>query len=165
MPAERPTLLLAGNGFIGRAIARHLAKSGHRVTVHHTGRQAPPAVPGIEELVVQPGPLPITRFPEEAIRAAEHGVAVHMQCMGAPDGRAFVRVFDGVAERLVLISSCDVYRAYGRFIRTEPGPSGPTPITEEASLREVLYPYRGQAADAKHLLHWYDKLDAERALR
>ena len=165
MFTDAPILMLAGNGVIGQATARRFATAGHRVIVHHTGRRPLPAIPGIEAIVVAASPLPITSFPGEAARAAKGGVAVHFQCMGAPDGQAFVRAFDGIAKRLVLISSSDVYRAYGRFIRTEPGAPEPTPMTEKAPLRERLYPYREQARNPAHLLHWYEKLEAERAVQ
>ena len=38
----------------------------------------------------------------------------------------------GVARRLVVISSQDVYRAYGRFHGKEPGPLEPLPVTEDS---------------------------------
>ncbi len=49
-----------------------------------------------------------------------------------------VKAFAGVARRVVLISSQDVYRAFGRIWRTEPGPPDPVPLTEDSPLREKL---------------------------
>lgn len=49
-----------------------------------------------------------------------------------------MRAFKGVARRGVVASSADVYRAFGRFHRTEPGPPDATPLTEESPLREVV---------------------------
>ena len=54
--------------------------------------------------------------------------------------RLVVNAIRGVAERLVTVSSMDVYRAYGRIHGTEPGPLEPLPLGEEARLREHLYP-------------------------
>ncbi len=42
----------------------------------------------------------------------------------------------GLVSRVVLISSQDVYRAYGRVNRTEVGPPDALPITEDLPLRE-----------------------------
>jgi nucleoside-diphosphate-sugar epimerase len=54
----------------------------------------------------------------------------------------------------------DVYRAYGRMHGSEPGPIEPMPLTEEAPLRERLFPYRGERARAD--LDEYDKIPVER---
>lgn len=49
-----------------------------------------------------------------------------------------LKSFKGVARRVVAISSGDVYRAFGRIGRTEPGPPDPIPLTEASPLREKL---------------------------
>jgi nucleoside-diphosphate-sugar epimerase len=41
----------------------------------------------------------------------------------------------------VAISSQDVYRAYDRVTRRDPGPPDEIPLSEEAPLRDKLYPY------------------------
>jgi nucleoside-diphosphate-sugar epimerase len=46
----------------------------------------------------------------------------------------------GVAARGVAITSCDVYRAFGRLWRSEPGPPDPVPLTEESPLRALPAP-------------------------
>jgi len=88
------------------------------------------------------------------------------QC--AADAQAVVHALDGIADRLVAISSQDVYRAYGRLIGTEPGPPDPVPLTEEAPLRERLYPYRGDSPraedDPKRWMDDYDKIPMERVV-
>jgi nucleoside-diphosphate-sugar epimerase len=79
------------------------------------------------------------------------------------DALSLAAAFRGVAGRLVVISSGDVYRAYGIFTRLEPGPLEPTPIKEDSPLRQVLYPYRKEAklGDDKDD---YEKVLVERAL-
>jgi nucleoside-diphosphate-sugar epimerase len=67
---------------------------------------------------------------------------------------------------VVVISSQDVYRAYERVRRTNPGPPDPVPLTEESPLREKLYPYR-QRFPSQQLAkdeHWndYEKILVER---
>jgi nucleoside-diphosphate-sugar epimerase len=63
----------------------------------------------------------------------------------------------------VVLSSGDVYRAYGIFHGTEPGPAEPVPLAEDAPLRSVLFPYRALAKGPDDLLYRYDKIPVERA--
>jgi nucleoside-diphosphate-sugar epimerase len=154
-------LLLAGNGVIGSRTAVRLADQGIDVTVHHGGRRPAPAGEAITALVVPRTDPPIVEFPAAAT-SIKVDTVIHFFCMGGEDAAAFVSTFDGKASRLVLISSCDVYRAYGRFTRLEPGPPDSTPIAETGPLRTHHYPYRASAPDPTHLHYWYEKLEAER---
>jgi nucleoside-diphosphate-sugar epimerase len=66
---------------------------------------------------------------------------------------------------VVVISSQDVYQAYGFLIGIETGPVDSKPLTEDAPLRQVLYPYRGEtpreADDPRQYLDDYDKILVE----
>lgn len=84
--------------------------------------------------------------------------------MGAVDAGAAVQAFAGRASRIVLLSSGDVYRAYGRFTGTETGPIDKGLLTEEAPLRSVLFPYRYKVSSPEALEYWYEKILAERAV-
>src|SRR5207249_2975052 len=50
-------------------------------------------------------------------------------------GRLFVDVFRGIARRTVVITSRDVYRAFGRLRRLETGMPDPVPLTDRKSTR------------------------------
>jgi nucleoside-diphosphate-sugar epimerase len=63
-----------------------------------------------------------------------------------------------------VISSADVYRAYGRFFEIEPGPLEPTPLAEDAPLRTTLFPYRRQANGPEDFSYTYDKIPVERVV-
>src|SRR5262249_23326497 len=78
------------------------------------------------------------------------------------DARGLVEAFRGLAARAVVVSSGDVYRAYGRFLGTEPGPADPVPLAEDAPLREALFPYRASASGPEDLVFDYDKVLVER---
>ena len=80
------------------------------------------------------------------------------------DARGLVETFRGLARRTVVISSADVYRAYGRFIGIEGGPFEPTPLGEEAPLRSSLFPYRRQANGPDDFYHDYDKIPVEQVV-
>ncbi len=63
--------------------------------------------------------------------------------------------FRGIAGRAIVISSADVYLAYGRLHGTEPGPLEPMPLTEDSALRSKLGP-EGES---------YNKIGVEAAVR
>ena len=151
-------LMLGGTGFTGLAAVRRLHALGHEVTVFHRGlheADLPASVRHIHGTLVDP--------PED-LRRLRPDVIVHMLCMTASDAAAFLGRFAGSAARVVVISSGDVYRAYGRLSRLEAGDPDPAPLTEDAPLRESRFPYRGKAVSGLDT-EWYDKVLVEEAIR
>ena len=75
------------------------------------------------------------------------------------------RAFNGIAKRVVVLSSGDVYRANDLLFRRIPGPPDPTPLRESSPLRDRLYPYRGAGVPPVEGFSWddYDKVLVERA--
>lgn len=71
---------------------------------------------------------------------APETVLVDMFHFSTRDASRIVRTLKGVAERMVVISGTDVYRAYGRLFGLEPGPLEAVPLTEDAPLRSRLFP-------------------------
>ena len=80
------------------------------------------------------------------------------------DATSFVNRFRGVAARAVVVSSGDVYRAYGGLTGLESGPPGPIPLAEDAPLRASRYPYRKMAPTPDHWMAQYDKVLVEQVL-
>jgi nucleoside-diphosphate-sugar epimerase len=82
--------------------------------------------------------------------------------------RILMAAIRGIAGRVVVLSSGDVYRAYGLLRGLEVGPPLPEPITEDAPLRQHLYPYRGATPrapeDPEYWLDDYEKILVERAV-
>ncbi len=151
-------LVLGGSNFIGPPTVRRLVERGHRVAVFNRGSTAVEPI-SVEHIKGDRDTLPEHRM---AFAAFAPDVVLHGICMTQAHAEAAVEVFSGLAPRLVMLSSCDVYRAFGRVLRTEPdsdGPPGPLPIAEDAPLRVVLRPY----GDAVRI-PGYDKIPAERAL-
>jgi nucleoside-diphosphate-sugar epimerase len=85
--------------------------------------------------------------------------------MNAADTQAFLDCLRGAVGRIVAISSGDVYRAYGRLTKAEPGPPDPVPLSEDAPLRESRYPYRGMPNLPIQHVDEYDKILVEATLR
>lgn len=132
-------LFLGGTRFIGPHAVRRLADHGHNVMVFHRGESE-------SELIADVGHLhgDLANFDAhlDELRAFGPDVVVEMTALMPEDSRR-VRAFKGIAQRGVVISSADVYRAFGRGHRTEPGPPDPVPLTEESPLREkVVIPDR-----------------------
>jgi nucleoside-diphosphate-sugar epimerase len=105
----------------------------------------------------------VTDFPDQLRR--DWDLVIRMVAMGQADAEAAVRTFEGRTQRLVMISSCDVYRAYGRLTKIEPGSPEPVPLTEDAPLRSVLYPYRGMEEQLGAFARDYDKILAEKTVQ
>ncbi len=156
-------LVIGGTGFIGQHVVRHLASDGHVVGVYHRGHTQAVLPECVRQIVDPHSVIPIQNFPT-ALLEFEPEVVIHTLAMGATDAQASVRIFSGHARRLVLLSSGDVYRAYGRFAGTEPGPIEEGLLSEDSPLRTKLFPYRPQAASTDALEYWYEKILAERAV-
>lgn len=161
--APMKTLIVGGTRFIGAHVARRLHAMGADVTAYHRGKSTNPVLPVIEHVLDPSAGWPITTFPDSLNR--DWDLVIHMVAMGQADAQAARQAFFGRAGRLVLISSCDVYRAYGRLMRTEPGDPEPVPLRADAPLRTVLHPYRGMEAQLGDWACDYDKVLAEAEIR
>ena len=156
-------LFIGGTGFIGAHIVRQIARHDHAVAVYHRGLTQAVLPELVEQITDSRSVMPIQRFPPKLFEF-KPDVVILTVAMGAVDARAAVEAFAGRAGRIVLLSSGDVYRAYGRFTGTEPGPIDKGLLTEDAPLRSVLFPYRHKASSPEALEYWYEKILAERAV-
>lgn len=152
-------LVLGGTGLTGPHVVRRLHRLGHEVTVYHRGQHAADLPRPVRVLGGPFYPLPQT------LRQLSPDVVVHMWVMTEAVARDFAQYFRGVAGRAVVISSADVYRAYGRLQRIESGPPDAVPLGEEGPLREILFPYRNTLKeDSPDWMRQYDKILVERAV-
>lgn len=154
--------ILGGTGFMGPDVVASLVRHGHEVTVLHRGQTEAALPDGVAHVHYARNDLAAA---SSAIRRFRPDVAVDMRPMTEKDATIFVAAFAGVARRAVVISSSDVYRAYGRLNGTEPGPAEPVPIDEDAPLREQLFADRGaRPHDKAPSLAEYDKILVERVV-
>ena len=140
-------LVLGGTGFMGPWVVRGLVADGHEVSVFHRGAtevELPESVRHVHGS--------FEAMPTAALRALEPEVVVDMTPFVRADSRRLM-MFKGIARRGVAISSADVYRAFGRLWRSEPGPPDPVPLDEDSPLRTVV------------IDETYDKLGVEEELR
>jgi nucleoside-diphosphate-sugar epimerase len=155
-------LVIGGtSGFIGTQAVRKLAAAGHAVTVFHRGQTNADLPPGVRHIFGDRQRLP--DFADEFKRVAPQ-VVIDMYLRFEGEAASVMQAFRGVAERVVAVSSQDVYRTYGILWRNEATPPNVTPIREDAPLRSVLYPYRRMAKGPDDPKYSYDKIPVERVV-
>lgn len=154
-------LIIGGTRFIGPYVVRRLVEEGHDVTLFHRG----------ETVADLPGGVGYIRGDRK--RLAEHrheferlspDVLLDMIPFFEQDARDLSSVFQGIAPRLVAVSSSDVYRAYELARGEYAAPPIPVPMDEDAPLRRNLYPYRAQAKSTEEKNYNYEKILVERIL-
>lgn len=154
-------LVIGGTRFIGASLVRQLVEAGHAVTVFHRGEHESPLPVGVRHVRRPEAAMPVRSFPAELLTPQPDAV-IHMMAMGEVDASAAVERFRGRVGRIVWISSGDVYRAYGRFTGSEPGPVEAGLLREDSPLRAVLYPYRDPAKSPDDIANVYEKVLVER---
>jgi nucleoside-diphosphate-sugar epimerase len=141
--------VLGGTRFIGRAITLELAGAGHDVTVVHRGQTEPEALRAVAHLHVSRAELASV-----TADLADMDAVVDTIALSAADADGALAVIPTGARSLVL-SSMDVYRAYGSLHTGTV--SEPVPADETSPVRAERYPYRGQMPGMDD----YEKLDVE----
>lgn len=154
-------LVIGGTRFMGPYVVRSLVEEGHDLTVFHRG-QTPCATPP-EVKHIHGDRQNLNDFASDFTRLAPD-VVLDMILSTEEQAHALIQTFKGIAGRIVMPSSMDVYRAYGRLLRLEQGEPDPVPYTEDGPLREVLYPYRQRATGPDDFAYKYEKILAERVL-
>jgi nucleoside-diphosphate-sugar epimerase len=158
-------LVIGGTNFMGPLVVRSLSEHGHEVTVFHRGQTRADLPRGVKEILGDRRSL--AEKVVELQRLAPE-IVLDMFPFTEQDALEVMHIFNGIAIRLVAISSQDVYRAFGRVNGKETGPVESLPITEESPLRLNLYPYRGATLrnqdDPKKWQDGYDKILVERVV-
>ncbi|MFC5702482.1 NAD-dependent epimerase/dehydratase family protein [Cohnella faecalis] len=143
-------LIIGGTGFIGPYVVKELHEEGHTLAMFNRGH-APLELSDVT--VIQGDIESLADYKSEFQRFAPD-VVVHMIAYTERDAHTAVSLFAGIAKRIVVLSSMDVYRAYGIVIGLEDAPPLPIPLDEQSPLRERLYPYGGD----------YEKILVERVM-
>ena len=145
-------IVLGGTRFIGRAIVEELAASGHELLIVHRGNLEP------DDMPKAPHHLHADRMDLGAHRKEladfAPDAAVDCRALTRADSEAVIAALPA-GIRLVVISSVDVYRAFGAV--NEERETDPVPLDEGSPVRPNRFPYRGIAPGMDD----YDKLDVE----
>jgi nucleoside-diphosphate-sugar epimerase len=145
-------LVLGGSGFVGSAVVRSLQRLGGEVATFHRGEGA-----GIR------GDRAQLSSHREAFARLEPEVVLDTIAYTEEEAAALVAAFRGLARRLVVLSSQDVYAPYGRLLGLEAGDPDRTPAAEDAPLRRSRFPYRAKARTLEDMAYRYEKILVERA--
>jgi len=153
-------LIIGGTRFIGPYVVRSLASAGHEVTVFHKGGTETDLPDVVRH--IHADHADILKLKEEFSRLAPQ-VVLDMIAYTEHEANLVMQTYKGIAQRVVAISSQDVYRAYDRVRRASPGPPDPVPLAEDSPLRENLYPYRSHAKGPEDWIYHYEKILVEHA--
>lgn len=155
-------LIIGGTRFIGPYVVRRLVDLGHNVMIFSRNRNC------------QSLPNGVWHFWEErkALHSFRHefinwkpDTVVDMCAYTEEQARGAMAALKGVCGRVVLISSCDVYRGWDRFfLRTGSNALERTPFTEDSPLRDNFYLRRAHAKDQSDIEYDYEKILVERAM-
>lgn len=154
-------LVIGGTRFIGLSAVRHLVADGHEVTLFNWGETEVELPDGVERIT---GDLWHLEDYADQLEALTADAVVHMMLLTGDQARTTVEILNGLTDRLIAISSGDVYRMYARINGTEPGPPDPTPVDEDGPLRDLRYPYREMAEGPDDYRYGYDKIEVEQAV-
>ena len=144
-------VVLGGTRFIGRAIVEDLAAAGHELLLVHRGVLEPDGMPEAQHLHVERADLPDHR---DELASFRPDAAIDCRALTRADAETALAALPPDL-RLVVISSIDVYRAFGAL--NEDRETDAVPLDEGSPVRPTRYPYRGQAGGIDD----YDKLDVE----
>ena len=148
-------IVFGGTRFIGRAIVEELAATGNDVLVVHRGRLEPADMPPVQHLHIDRTEL---ASHARELQAYAPDAAVDCRALTRADAEVAIRALPA-ALRLVVISSVDVYRAFGAL--NDDRETDPVPLDEDSPVRADRYPLRGKMAGMED----YDKLDVEEVFR
>jgi nucleoside-diphosphate-sugar epimerase len=153
-------LIIGGTNFIGPPVVRQLSAMGHQVTVFHRGKTTTDLPPDVNQIIGDRSLLPNFKSQFQQISP---DVVVDMICYTEDDAHITMNAFKGIAQRVVAISSMDVYRAYGVILGTESDVIS-VPITEDSPLRTSLYPFREMPFRPLNAPLDYEKILVERVI-
>ncbi len=154
-------LVIGGTKFIGTALVRQLLDLGHDVTIANRGKSHATSPDGVELIRADRDRLSDQR---SAFERVAPDVVVHNVVSTEHHAVQLLDAFRGIAGRVVMVSSMDVYRAWGRLIGLEDAAPSDEVVAEDGSLREQWFPYRDNAEGPDDPRYHYDKIPAERAV-
>lgn len=154
-------LVIGGTRFMGPDVVSGLVEKGHNVTVLHRGQTIAKSPAGVNQIT---GDRDNIEKYKSAIMKCNPDVVIDMILLNEQQADELLNVISGIARKLVVVSSGDVYHRYDLLRGVETGPAEHHPLKEDAPLREKLYPYRDMASGPEDYFYSYDKILVERKI-
>src|SRR6266581_2402252 len=109
-------LLIGGNGFIGRFAVAALKQRGHTLAMFHRGTTAAPS--GVDEIR---GDRHQLNASTQELKRFAPDVVIDLVISSGAQAEELMNIFRGGTQRVVMLSSIDVYRGVGILHGTESG--------------------------------------------
>jgi nucleoside-diphosphate-sugar epimerase len=154
-------LMIGGTGFISSYVSRRLLADGHELTIFHRGETSAVLSQQVPEILGDRNQLASYR---NTFQQWSPDIVIDTIALTEDDGHQLIETFRGVAERLVVISSADVYRNYELVRGIGEDEPDPRKLTVDAPLRRNRFPYRSSAKDSSDRFYNYDKILVEAAV-
>jgi nucleoside-diphosphate-sugar epimerase len=160
-------VVIGGTGFIGHFLVPQLLDAGHEVAIVHRAESSTP-IPNAARVIH--GDRRRLTESAAALRGFEPDVVIDLILSSGRQATELMAVFRGYADRVVAITSMDVYRATAVLHGLEgDGALEPVPLREDSPLRTKLQTYPpAQIKMLQQLFGWlddeYDKIPVERAV-
>ena len=154
-------LVIGGTNFIGPYVVRQLVEQGHQVTVFHRGKTKANLPQTVQ--VIRGDRTHLSDYKATFQQLAPE-VVLDMCAYTELDARTAIDTVHDIVQRVVVISSQDVYRAGDVIWKRETG-IDPVPLTEESPLRTQLYPFRDMPEALGELSPDYEKILVEQVYR
>src|SRR2546428_1701636 len=129
-------LAIGATGFIGPHVVRRLVELGHEVAVMHRGGTKGSLPSQVQHIFGDRDFIADVRPELEKFCPA---VVLDVIPYTERQARELVGTLRGLVDRIVAVSSSDVYRNFDGFRRVTTTPPDPVPLAEDAPLRESLY--------------------------
>lgn len=155
-------LIIGGTGFLGSRIVEKLA-SFHQIMVLHQGKTNFSLPKRVQELLgnrqeIEKYKRDIASFSPDAI--------LDVIPASKKQAQSLLKACQGIAKRIIAISSCDVYKSFEIFLGQSTDAIQPTPLKETALLRDKFYLLKD--LDPHLLPSWigpdYEKIHVEESI-
>ena len=127
-------LVIGGTSFIGRYAVERIVRAGHEVTVFHRGKTDHLKLDAVRHIF---GERDDIMAHAEDLRAVRPDVVLDMIAHEAAHATTLLDVMKPVKPCFVVISSINIYAAFACLTKVETRAVSPTPLSEDAALRQV----------------------------
>ncbi|MDJ0616208.1 MAG: NAD-dependent epimerase/dehydratase family protein [Calothrix sp. MO_192.B10] len=135
-------LVIGGTNFIGPHVIRYLASSGHQIAAFHRGKTDANLPNQVEHIL---GDRHHLHQYQPQIQQFAPDVVLDMIPYILSDAQMVIETIHSICDRVVAISSQDVYRARDIIWGIETNLLDSTPLKEDSPLRSHYYPYKDGA--------------------